>query len=434
MSQWFYQNEGAESGPFSVEELHFLVGRGKLRRDSLVRRSNESQWQSAKVVPGLFNKQQTSRERSPSPMSSPPVGQESAIVPLDSSTEAQATESTLQPAPDPQPVQTLPLPPLRDDQQTKERRKRVLLGMFIGSGVVLLILLLLLLFLTVGQFGQGEVADAGSGGSPGSGGLGAGQENLTADAGPESTEIGDSNSPAPVDNPGDQETSRAEVPPVDKQAGNLFELAALNEPAAEVPAASSNNVGGGVLGGGGGGGSGGASEFFGVKVRGKIALVCDTSGSMSSDFPVLVRELREKFPKNTPLILVEGCIFAPPNPNAPPPQRLIDLRQQLPYMGTEFADDPHVYRALSTTDAILFAVEKLKRNTVMFNNDLQDGGSEKAIAAFEQLRKKRRFTLSGRSLNCEAPDCLLKFIKSSEGDFKLDPISRSPSPAQLWSR
>ena len=72
------------------------------------------------------------------------------------------------------------------------------------------------------------------------------------------------------------------------------------------------------------------------------------------------------------------------------------------------------------------------RDTVMFNNDLQDGGSQKAIQAFETLWKRRAFTLSGRSLNCDAPNVLKGFIKKSGGDFKVDPIARTVLPARVW--
>jgi hypothetical protein len=61
--------------------------------------------------------------------------------------------------------------------------------------------------------------------------------------------------------------------------------------------------------------------LVGVKVRGKIALVCDISGSMKKDFPPLVEELRKNFPSDTPLILVQGCHFAAPNTDNQTPTR-----------------------------------------------------------------------------------------------------------------
>ncbi len=68
----------------------------------------------------------------------------------------------------------------------------------------------------------------------------------------------------------------------------------------------------------------------------------------------------------------------------------------------------------------------------MFNNDLQDGGSTKAIEAFEALWEKCPFTLSGRSLNCDAPQILKDFIQKTGGDFKVDPINRTVQPARSW--
>jgi hypothetical protein len=182
-------------------------------------------------------------------------------------------------------------------------------------------------------------------------------------------------------------------------------------------------------------------EFLGVKVKGAIALVCDVSGSMSSDFPVLYRELRKTFPKTTPLILVNGCNFGPPNSTAAFPSPYSDDLS----ISTEFstigiaaapvigiANDPHVYLADSTTDAIIWAVEELRRSTVMFSNDLQDGGSKMAVDAFRKKREKRQFTLSGRSVNRDAPQCLLNFIVQSGGQFVVDTIDRSREPAVSW--
>ena len=171
-------------------------------------------------------------------------------------------------------------------------------------------------------------------------------------------------------------------------------------------------------------------EFLGVKVKGAIALVCDVSGSMHVDFPVLYQELRKKFRPSTPLILVNGCNFGPPNSAAPPPRKGI-AGSFVPF--TELARDPEVYVADNTTDAIIFAVKKLRRRTVMFNSDLQDGGSKSAIEAFKKLRRRVKFSLSGRSLNCDAPKCLLDFIKVSGGDFNVDTINRTKLPAIPWT-
>jgi hypothetical protein len=173
--------------------------------------------------------------------------------------------------------------------------------------------------------------------------------------------------------------------------------------------------------------------FLGVEVKGEIALVCDVSGSMSSDFPVLYRELRKTFPRSTPLILVNGCNFGPPNSAAARPSPYSDeLLISTEFSAIGIANDLHVYLADSTTDAIIWAVEELRRSTVMFSNDLQDGGSKMAIDAFRKMREKRQFTLSGRSVNRDAPQCLLDFIVQSGGQFVVDTINRSREPAVSW--
>lgn len=316
-----------------------------------------------------------------------------------------------------------------------ETRERILIGSSIVAGILLLLLLLLLLFRSGGGgASQGTLAGRGIGDQPGDGvgsgsGAGGGDGNtndnaqgaddsgedvvfegeITADAAPQQASLGE-------DQPPDNEPPPSAVFRVQR-----FENPP--EPAEDAEEEGAN---------GGGSGGGVTQTIGGVKVKGAIALVCDVSGSMAGDFPVLVQELRRKFPRNTPLILIEGCHFASPVPNAPEPQRLKDMQMQMPYVGGAFANDEHVYYGTNTTDAVIFAVEKLRRRTVVFNNDLQDSGSESAIDAFEELRKRHKFTLSGRSLNCEAPPRLLKFIKVSGGDFKVDTIGRARMPAVPW--
>ena len=171
------------------------------------------------------------------------------------------------------------------------------------------------------------------------------------------------------------------------------------------------------------------STMAGVKVYGSIALVCDISGSMQSDLPSLIKELRSNFPADTPLIFVHGCSFLPPS-NSKPTKGLSGYSFAL----MSLMHDQHVYSCRSTTDAIIFAAQDLKRDTVMFNNDLQDSSSERAIHALEKLHKEIPFRLSGRSLQRDAPACLLNFIKMTGGDFVVDPINRVKQPALPWRR
>lgn len=175
-------------------------------------------------------------------------------------------------------------------------------------------------------------------------------------------------------------------------------------------------------------GSSGAKTFSGMKVKGDLALVCDVSGSMAADFPKLVKELRRKFPRDTPLILVQGCFFDEYRPSYgwPAPSGGV------PYVEERYRQDRHSYMANNTTQAIIFAVKELERDTVIFNNDLQDGGTLRAIASLETVWKERPFMLSGRSLNCDCPRELRAFIRKTGGDFKVDTIGRQAAPARPW--
>ncbi|MEO2035404.1 MAG: hypothetical protein ABGZ35_25275 [Planctomycetaceae bacterium] len=329
--------------------------------------------------------------------------------------------------------------------------RKVLIGTSLGHSVVAL-LVLLLWILPSFQTGSGSVGTSGVGtgtaetgpgsgaGASGSGfadsgdqssGRRKGERSIPGSPASSSSQTeGSTTAEVELATESDIETNQSSPPTreLDKADPNAFGIASLDPPPSAADTMDGDEDG---FEGDSGSGSEVEKVFMGVKVKGSIALVCDISGSMHSDFPVLYRELRRKFPRNTPLILVVGCNFAPPNPTSPTPQK--GPFPDTYGLGPRFAKDRYVYTSQNTTDAIIFSVERLKRRTVMFNNDLQDGGSEQAIDAFMELRRKRRFTLSGRSLNCNAPDCLRRFIKRSGGDFKVDPISRTRSSAVNWT-
>ncbi len=439
MSEWFCRVAGALSGPFSLDELEYLRDRGQLSVSDEVRCEGNSPWIPASDVPGLFPQSiaKPIAAVSVTPVAPPAVGS---------------------PAPALQPAQTASPPsvPLALPTEADRRRKQVLMGAGIGIGTAIIIFLLLLLLLTWGGggngfagggggTGNGQGSGSGDGVGPGQGtgmggGSGGGIGNSSGGSGNQAQGTGGGTGDQAPGGPTEDGTTSATGDEGTKSMGdgedpdakplpNTFTIQKVKPTPGGGASKTQGEGGGGMFGGGGGGGTDG-KDFFGVKVKGKIALVCDVSGSMGTDFPILVRELRKKFPKDTPLIIVNGCHFAPPTPGGQPPQKLMG---PMPYMGNEFANDPNAYTANNTTDAIIFAVEELRRNTVMFNNDLQDSGSESAIDAFEELWKEKKFTLSGRSLNCDAPPRLLEFIKKSKGEFKLDPLTRTKSPAQAWS-
>lgn len=435
MSQWYCRIAGALSGPFALDELEYLRDRGQISLSDEVRAEGSSAWQPASTIPSLF----------------PEVVAKSVAAPAVAAVPQAPAAAPPSKGPPEAPVE-LPATPSEADR----RRKQVLMGAGIGVTTAIIIFLLLLLLLTWGGGngiagagggnGSGQGSGEGDGVGPGKGtgfggGSGGGIGNSPGGSGNQADGTGGGSGDQVPGGPTDDGTTNATGDEGTKSMGdgdvadekplpNTFAIQkAKPTPPGGGASKTQGESGGGMFGGGGGGGGGnGDAIFVGVRVKGKIALVCDVSGSMGTDFPLLVRELRKKFPKDTPLILVNGRYFAPPNPGAPP-QKLVG---HMPYMGNEFADDPNAYTCASTTDAIIFAVEELKRNTVMFNNDLQDSGSESAIDAFEEVRKKRKFTLSGRSLNCDAPPRLLEFIKATKGDFKVDPLTRTKSPAMPW--
>ena len=339
-----------------------------------------------------------------------------------------------------------------DDPGKHEFTRRTVLGTFVGLfSVGLFLALLLLVVLTESEITvAGGVGDSGSGSGNGNS-LGVGnaiEGNGTAattgggqgDVGkraPDVTIASQTEQPKSVELAeqvvDDQLVAKSEdESPTRQPTATRTEYSIAPLPSASEQPRTGSGGDGGAAGVGGAGGDEQQRELMGVKVKGSIALVCDVSGSMYNDFPPLYKELRTRFPTSTPLILVPGCAFYQPTQSEvkklSPEEAAYVVAPGIP--GIE--RDKNIYSAQNTTDAIIFAVEKLKRRTVMFNCDLQDGGSESAIDAFEKLLRRHRFTLSGRSLNCKAPKCLLNFIRKSDGDFQVDTISRASAEAVPW--
>jgi GYF domain 2 len=438
VSEFYYNKSGRISGPFSIDELRYLVTRGKVKADALIRHGTDGHWKPADEVAGLIASKEP---RSPAP--NPILTQ--SVATINSTTEDDAVVSP--------PCHALvgPVPP---PISRKSDRRPQLIGFGIGTTLALLILLLFLLFSNLDSGGAGlagrGMGNGGTGGGSGNGGTGGGSGNGGNNEQGKNTSHSEANgnlaslsgsleenrNPNPANNEGKASnanksqvggsTKPVEITP---KPGEFTIEKFVDDEDEGTPSQ------GGQAGETQAKGSDQERMLAGVKVKGSIALICDISGSMSQDFPPLVKELRQKFPKSTPLVLVEGCDFRPANPNAQPPQKITGgyFPVMLP-LGTEYLlDDPHVFLADSTTDAIIYAVKMWKRRTVMFNNDLQDGGSERSIYDFEVLRKKFKFTLSGRSLNCDAPVRLRQFINKSGGEFKVDTIGRTKMQAVQWA-
>lgn len=463
MSQWYCRIEEKPTGPYSLDELCFLRDRGKINRNTEVQCGDNGPWSSAGSVKSLF------------PTKTPVTSERHLSAGINEPRQPQAAaelNKAEQPAEIAKPVagQQRPTPPtaptLLPHAGEGERLPRIAIGSSILAGLLLLFFLIWLLLhlltnesqpVEIARHASGAVAQGSTSGGSTSGStssMASGTASSSSDLQPEKSSSGKTSQqdqqagqsaadqdPPPSDDDSSEPTlerdSIGDQPPDEPAPTALFQV---NQLASESPPVGVNGEGvpmqpaeeaeSGI--------DSPVKTIGGVKVKGKIALVCDISGSMQSDFPILVRELRDKFPPDTPLLLVNGCNFSPPNPGSQPPRKLVEMHGRsprtfgMPMLGVNLNDDEHVYYANTTSDAIIFAVKELRRGTVMFNNDLQDGGSIRAIDAFEDLRKEFPFVLSGRSLNRDAPKILHDFIEASGGEFKLDPIGRQPQPAVPW--
>jgi len=332
----------------------------------------------------------------------------------------------------------LPIPPSEDvDQEDEEEHNpaKTMAGVLAGLVVALLLLLLLLWFWPRDQQIAGthdgqEISKqlGGDGADPESTDSTTAEKESELEKSSDAPELDVEEADEPVEDPAvvEEEEIGASEEPTETEDSELTTGTAPANPEEETELSRAPAQGGtrktisGLT----------QSTMAGVKVYGSIALVCDVSGSMRGDLPSLIKELRSNFPHDTPLIFVHGCSFNRPM-NQTPTKGYYNYSNNLDLMG--LVNDPHVYTSSNTTDAIIFAARELKRDTVMFNNDLQDSGTEEAIYAMEKVHKEFPFRLSGRSLERDAPDCLLEFIKRTGGDFVVDPIYRNKQPAMRWA-
>jgi len=221
MSSWFCKISGETSGPLSLEELHFLVERGRLAADDLVSTTPDGGWMPAGSVKGLF-----------APQSKPvqAVATVAQTDPSDAQPEAHETEET-QP---PEAVEP-PAPPSPASEGMDPRKKQAIIGSSVGAAVALLILLLLLWLRSPGSSGTGNAAIAGAGAGEESG-VGATEVDATGGAVPleeEESDEGDSRDVAAAANQMPTASSTPNAPDA-KTTSRLFTVQQLPRTAAQT--------------------------------------------------------------------------------------------------------------------------------------------------------------------------------------------------------
>lgn len=197
MSDWYCKFDGVESGPFQLHELRYLMERGKLAPDDLVREGPGGPWRPLTAFAGLTEavpprtgddvKQRAAGNpvQSMSPSKREPAGRRPdpqknrnappVAVPARPSANRSAGDS--RPPPRKRGTFTGARPPTAPQRGMTQGqiRKRILAGVGLGVGVFLLLLVLLLLFIRPGASGGGALGKGGLGAGGGSGnGLGAG--------------------------------------------------------------------------------------------------------------------------------------------------------------------------------------------------------------------------------------------------------------------
>jgi len=153
-ADWYCRMSGETSGPFSIEEIRFLLDRGRLLADHEVRLGKNGTWKPASTVAEFFP---------PSPVSQPSAVEHAATPTPDRTGEERPDADGGAPAqgsPTPRvaPVSRPPpalAPPVRF----------ALAGAGIGTGLVLLVVVFALMILRIFGGGRGPVAEL-AGGAP----------------------------------------------------------------------------------------------------------------------------------------------------------------------------------------------------------------------------------------------------------------------------
>ena len=304
---WYCQIDGTVDGPYSFDELIYLVRRKQLAQTDQVRRGEEGSWTFAGQITGLFvNSPNLTAQQGTLTTKQEEPTEDTDLEPLESdSPELNDSGDEVSEIPNPPP------PPVLDDDTS--------VGKIIAIGAVsillLLLLLLPLLFLQgddskrVAQGDRGNNSDASSSSSEGKNqGGGNGTANTNNETGSQETSSSnqestspDGNTDKPADSPEAQGRQEAEF--LHQKQGKQNSASsekeknaaaterkpipiAVNaiaydpEPQTTPPQASSAKNQGRL--GGNKGGDGREGVFFGVKAKGQhFVYIVDCSGSMA---------------------------------------------------------------------------------------------------------------------------------------------------------
>jgi len=140
-SQWHIKRGGEVSGPFTMDEIQFLISRGRLSPHDRLKKGATGDWVGAELIPGLFPKNitpelQDDRSQLDETSSEMIIAGDTNAQPPERSDPVPSNFSTLSSG-------TTPVPPQRVNPHRNKIRNRIFLGSGIGLGIVLLILLIL---------------------------------------------------------------------------------------------------------------------------------------------------------------------------------------------------------------------------------------------------------------------------------------------------
>lgn len=136
---WYCMVGGSSSGPFSLTELKFVVERGQVGSDTLVRQGKSGKWIAAGAVKGLID--QPSRPRQPKRMAHAPSTPKATSKPVETGSGAVAPASQVANK------ASVPPPVSPEASNASSKQTRVAIGVVAGAAVAAIVVVLLILLL-----------------------------------------------------------------------------------------------------------------------------------------------------------------------------------------------------------------------------------------------------------------------------------------------
>ena len=171
--QWYYARGKDKFGPFTAAQLKALAAQGRILPTDMLHKEGMPKWVAASSVKGLFAPTKATAPPTPLPVA-PPTLPPSVVIPMSEAMDD--TRPTIVP-PNPPPLVSAEVLPSRSVDEynggnAKKSKKRLIIGLSLGGGAVLIGLVVLIIILNRGggeagvDKGDAKTAEGSDWGNP----------------------------------------------------------------------------------------------------------------------------------------------------------------------------------------------------------------------------------------------------------------------------